>query len=150
VSSALKNSAADVVRQALVDSGETQEVGESPWPTYAVNVPPTPDNVVVVANGTDVVDRTMRGTLVLHSGFQLRVRSQAFNDGLLFANELQRWLAETQAPFTVTSGPTLGANSYSVLCFVRIGPVLKLGMNVPNDKRFNFTINALAVIRGLN
>jgi hypothetical protein len=136
----LANTPADIVRQLLLDDGFSS--------VYALVLPPTPDICTTVFNTTDVIDaRTMRGNLNIHFGIQIRVRDDSADDGAARAAEIQRWMAEDVLNAVVTGGVRLLTNSYKVYNFAKIGPVLKLGMDVGNDKRFNFTINALVVIR---
>ena len=144
MSSALKNAPADIVRQLMLDKAVAPNV-------FAGVVPALPDDLVTVFNTTDVIDaRSMRATLMQHYGIQLRIRSDVFDTGNALAAELQRWMAEDVLNEIVTGGVRLQANQYKLYNFAKIGPVLRLGMDVSNDKRFNFTVNALVVIKGLN
>lgn len=153
MNSALAFSPADVVRRLFTQEGQCAEPSFNgaqytggAWPAFAGVIPASPDELVAVFNGTDVVDaRTMRGNIMEHFGLQVRVRSGTFDTAQAFARALRKWMAESVLRTSVSGGPRL-TKTYLLRNFAKFSPVMSLGMNIPNDKRFNFTFNMLAVI----
>lgn len=74
---AFSHSPAEVVAQALIDSGLTFIYSSPQWPTFIGEEPDTPDKVVTIYDTTPVKDgRTMTdGEVILHYGLQIRIRS---------------------------------------------------------------------------
>jgi hypothetical protein len=148
MSVALQHSPADVTARVLVALGlvadpETDPPG-SPWPVFVADEPDRPDNCVTVYDTTSTNDgRSMRdGENWQHRGIHVRVRAIDHPTGSAKAEAISVALAEDVYRETVV----IGAATYSVHCFAAVGDPISLGKEVPESRRFLFTINATLAI----
>jgi len=153
VSAPLLDSPANILRQLLVDlalaaepsfNGDGRYTGGA-WPAFANTLPPMPDQLLCVTATDDQDDGgDMHGNLYFHYACQIRARGANETTTKLKAYAVQ--VALFQPSNVQRRTVTVGANNYEVWCVIP-GPVLNIGMGVPNDKRFNSTCNVKMPIR---
>ncbi len=155
---ALTDSPSDIVRKMLVDLGVSSEptfdpgppvrYTGGPWPAFSGAEPQMPDNCITAYWTTDQDDGgDMHGNLYFHYGVQLRFRGDARDALKAKAHAVQLavfQVACVNRHVTVTAS----GKSYTVVAAIP-GPILDLGMNAPNDKRFLMTCNLRVPIRAL-
>ena len=145
---ALVHSPADVVRQHLIDAGlGTAPSASGSWPVFAIGEPSEPDNCLTVYDTAgSSAGRTMPdGEIQGMYGIQVRIRSATHALGWAKANAIGAHLSEVAYQEVVH----YGASNYLIHCFSRIGDVIPLGKNVPDTRRFLFTLNCMVNLRQL-
>lgn len=133
------NTAAEVMRQLLIDIGQGNDGGTS-WPVFDSNEPNAPDNVITCydTQGIDDGRSNLDGTLWAHLGVQIRVRSMGVAVGRTKANAVRKALSEA-----IRRTVWIGTAQYWVSNVARIGQVLALGKEKPDSNRNIFTLNVL-------
>lgn len=150
----LLHSAADIVRQLLVDMELCVDYvdDKTSWAAFASGEPDLPDDCVTVydtegrQHGRDMVVNLREE----HEGFQVRVRSRNHQRGFAKAKEIgiafDQSVSDVQVGLLDEEGDTV---SYLVDAITRTGVVLSIGKDAPNSKRNLFTINAIVSLRML-
>jgi hypothetical protein len=141
------HSPAKIIRELLIALGLGQRAPVEPWPVYALSEPEAPDNVLTVFNTTGVDHGRIMATgeRDTHEGIQIRVRSASEEDGYLHAKNICRLLDTT----VLRTGVALEAISYRVNSFNRTSPIICLGKESPESKRYLFTVNGLIALEQL-
>lgn len=146
----LDHSPADIVRWLLVAKSLGSAWNASPqltWPVYAAGEPPKPDNVITIYDTTGISHGSVMtdGELQGHYGFQIMVRALDHPTGFAKANRIRATLAQSVDDVTVSIPHLTAAGSalYVVQNIAQIGDVISLGANVPNEKTFRFSLNAV-------
>lgn len=138
---------ADVVARLMVQMAigtEPVEEGEDgAWPVYTPREPDDPDECLTVRTTTPTDDgrEMIGGQRRQHYGIQIRVRARTEEACWNKANEIEVWLNEAVYEESVT----VGANHYTVHCFVRTN-VIPLGKGLPSNVRNLATVNAMVAI----
>ena len=115
------------------------------WPVYEDMEPASPDNVITVYNTTPRVHGRTHpaGTTQQHYGFQVRIRGTTAPVAWLRANTIaEAFDGQYQSIVTI-------AGTEYVVHAVHHNGIVRIGKNVPTDKRSLYTMNPLAVIKQL-
>lgn len=147
MSVALLHSPGDITRWLLIGLGLGADPEESTvWPIFATSEPDAPDNCLTLydTTGSDDGSSMIDGELYTHHGVQVRIRAATHSGGgYAKASAIRHALAELVHDETVH----VGATTYLVQCYARIGEVLTLGKDAPNSKRSLFTLNATVSLK---
>lgn len=129
------NTAAEVLAQLLVDSGET-------WTVRATVEPDAPDRCITIYDtvGRSEPRNSPTKRKLTHHGVQVRVRAEDHKVCFQKARELATWLDEIDF-----DGVTLDGTDYRVTTVSRTTEVLSIGKESGVSKRNLCTINGLAV-----
>lgn len=144
----LTHSPADVMRWLLVrlGLGTDHRLGGT-WPVYVGGESEKPVNMITVYDtvGTDDGSVMVGGELQGHYGFMVRVRSEYHSLGWTKANAIRANLAENcyDLVVNVPAYRATPAGVYVVGNCANIGSVMALGLNVPNEKSWLFTVNGV-------
>jgi hypothetical protein len=142
----LSHSPAKIVRQLLINSEVARQVPLVPWPVYALSEPESPDDVLTVFNtsGVDHGRLMPTGERSQHEGIQVRVRAASEEEGYIKSMEVAEFFDRV-----LRVEVALGDNTYILHSFNRTSPVISLGKESPESKRYLFTINGLLLVEEL-
>lgn len=142
------HSPSEILRRVLIGLGVAADPPAGPWPIYRGNEPSNPDNCLTVydtegmSDGRSMID----GEAYEHPGFQLRIRAVGHGTGHAKASELRHALAERIGMLAVgVAGGS--AVTYLLHSANRLSGVISLGKDVPDSKRYLFTINGTLALR---
>lgn len=165
----LFHSPARIVQQLLIDlghatdpddaTGDDQSYGD--WPVFRGNPPDRPDNIIVVTDtvGPNFGDTQVDGEFQERGGFQLMVRSQAYEEGFRKLHAVAVHLSRLSCRHVTieltdelfVTGPPPGIThtelTYFVQSFKQTTNVLRLGTDTPQGKRLLFSVNFHAPFR---
>lgn len=142
----LPHSPADVIRWLMIqDAVATDPADDDTWPAFESFEPDRPDNCITVydTTGRDSGRSMVDGELMEHFGFMVRVRAYDKPTGWTKVKAIHLWMQET---VSWSSKVTIGAYRYRVPA-IAMGPILRVGNESPESKRFVHTINATSAIR---
>ena len=141
-------SPAVILSEYLIDQGLfTAPSDEDSWPLYISSVPDA-DTVendlggIYDSEGLKDGRIMSSGETIFHYGFQVRVRSEDYQDGWDKLHEVNELLvAVTNEVVTVASV------DYLVESISQISSIMSLGVEEGTKRRYNFTVNFLATIK---
>jgi hypothetical protein len=134
---------AKILHQALVDATHVLEPVANPtgqWRAY-INHLPDEDDVISVSDTTGVKDgRHMSGEVIVHPGFQIRIRTAEEDDGQARGRLIANWM-DTVDSLAVT----IGATNYTIHAISRTGDLISIGQE-SESRRIGFTLNGTMTI----
>lgn len=151
MSGSLTHTPAQVLRYLIIDLGlGALPSSGSTWPVYAVAMPDTPDNLVMV---TDTAGRQggremVHGERAEHPGWQVMVRCNepraavAKANAIAMAFDAVRW---NSVAVQELSGTT--QTIYTVHAITRTSGVLPIGRETPASGRHLVTVNGIVSLR---
>lgn len=133
-------SAAEVVRQLLVDLGVADDPPDGAYPARALGEEDTPDDHITVYNTTAArLGRVhTSGKFVQNPGFQVRVRSGDETTALVKADAIRTALSGV-----LRRTVTVDAVDHTVQCVSQLGEVIDLGVDTPQTRRRLCTLNGV-------
>jgi hypothetical protein len=141
----LEDSPAAVITAYLINEGKMYADTSNTWPMYVSSLP---DGINVVDNAGAAYDtlpvkdgRLMSGSLILHHGVQIKMRSVVYDDGWDKMQEIVSLLDTV-----VNELVTVGSNTY-VISSISRNPVFPLGVEPGTKRRNLFTVNLLVTMR---
>lgn len=142
----LDHDPSDILRHLLVDLGlGTMPEDDGLWPIFDQSEPENPDNCITLfdTEGRTFGRIAVTGQLIEYYGIQIRIRCNRRNDGKAKARALEYALDQSIHLNTVSIAEDTGTATayYTVWGFHRSTQILPLGTDVPNGKRFLWTIN---------
>jgi hypothetical protein len=135
------NSAAEIIRSAIVAEGLGVLISVSPsgeWPVFAAHLPDSLDNAICVYDTPGVREGRIQetGKSVGKPGWQVRVRSVDYADGIAKIGAIADYFD------TVLRLPVeVGAFDYVIQAITQTGTILPLGQNNDEKRRYHFTLN---------
>lgn len=151
MSTYLDHDAADIVRYLLIDIGlGTDPSDNGLWPIYDQSQNDKTDNAIFcfdtegVTHGRNMVT----GEIQQYYGVQVMVRCNRRNDGKAKAKAIEYALDRTVRLNTVSIAQDTGTatSNYTVWSFKRTSQLLPLGTDIPNGKRYLWTINGIVAV----
>lgn len=99
--------------------------------------------MITVYDTTGLNDmRDMHGNLWQHYGLQVRARSATYDGGYDKLETIRRAMAVVSM-----ASVTIDGVEYTIFCFAKMGPVLRIGTDAPTSKRRLFTMNLFVTIQ---
>lgn len=138
-------SPADITSRVLIALGVLSAPDDGlSWPCFVNGEPPDPDNIVTVYDtaGSDDGRSMIDGSVLGHYGINIRIRATKHTTGWNKARTIFDAISNDVYQHIVT----IGAVSYLVWCFSKIGDILSVGKE-PNSQRNIFTLNALISVK---
>lgn len=160
-SSTLNHPVSSVIRQYMIDVGLSVshfdydsllslEGTGSNWGTFTVNLPSTPDNVIVILDqeGDTFPQLQASGMKLVYSGIQILVRCHNYVAGYRKANQIYTNFTEGFDPLTITIGESeLDFTDYALTGIKASSPVLPLGRERDADsENYLFSTNFLVCL----
>lgn len=151
MSGPLDHSAADVIRNLLIDLGHgTAPSDAAAWPVYVSVLPDLPDSVIVVIDQTGELQGKLHPTseVVEREGVQILVRDADHYNGHNKADDVAKGLdAVSQVGVRVGDVAGTGDATYTVHSVTRRSGPIALGKETPNSKRNLWSINVVTPLR---
>lgn len=151
MSGPLDHSAADIVRNLIIDLGHgTAPSAGNDWHVYVGVMPDTPDEAIVVIDTAGEIQGKLHpiGQVVDREGVQILVRALDHYDGANKADDVAKGLdAVTQRGVTVGDVAGTGDATYTVHAITRRSGPIALGKETPDSKRSLWSINFVAALR---
>lgn len=147
---AAARSAAEVVRQLLIDRGvavagtyAANTYTGQPWPAFASAEPDEPDECITVYDTTAQSDGRIAftGEVAEHPGIQIRVRAKDHLTGQVRAELIRTSLAAVYDALV-----TISSTAFLVRSFYRFGGILAIGKDSPRTRRSLFTMNMMMAL----
>lgn len=132
----------DIIQQLMIDIGLGVEPSNgTDWEVYASTEPDTPDNCLTVqqTTGVEIGNVSVDGKVLIHFGFQVRIRADGPTKGGAKANAIWNTLNEDVNWNTVTLDGTL----YCIDMITTVGDVLYMGKFRPANRLDLYSVNAL-------
>ncbi len=137
-------SAAEIVRQLLIDGGLGAESGNL-WVIYVGFLPDEIDNAICVYDTAGTLDGRIMSTgeQIEHFGIQIRVRGISYPDTRKKIEDVALFIAaQIRTLVTIDSNDV-----YLVHNISQRGGILSIGVELTDRKRHNFTVNAITTIK---
>lgn len=136
-----------IIAEFMIDEGIFTDPNTSKdWPLFVSFMPDDnalPDDIATIYDTPGVKDgRQMGGQNVLHPGFQVRIRSDIYDDGWEKASEVEEALQAV-----VRKNVSRDQRSYRLDNLSQASPILFLGLEDGSKRRNLFTINYLATLK---
>lgn len=151
MSGPLDHSAADIIRNLLIDLGHgTAPSDAGAWPVYVSVMPNSPDSTIVVIDQTGELQGKLHpiSRVVEREGVQILVRDAQHFDGHNKADNIAKGLdAVSQVGVRVGDVAGTGDATYTVHAVTRRSGPIALGKETPNSKRNLWSINVVSALR---
>lgn len=151
MSGPLDHSAADIVRNQIIDLGfGATPSSENEWPVYVSVMPSTPDEAIVCIDQAGEIQGKLHpiGQVVEREGVQILVRANDHFDGHNKADDIAKGLdAVSQSSVRVGDVAGTGDSTYTVSAITRRSGPIALGQETPDTKRELWSINFVAALR---
>lgn len=131
-----------ILQQLMINLGLAAAPGGT-WPCYVGNMPDTPDNCVATHDVAGKLEaKLMHGAIVQKYGVQVKVRSSGPVDGYVKVNAIEVALAAVHnAQVNVEDESGTSSSNYQVNAISQTSPILKLGPEQPQTRRYLWTWN---------
>lgn len=139
------NSPSRILQQFMIADGLfTDPVDMADFPLFKSHMPDKPDDAGTVYDTAGVKDGRLLtdGFVIIHYGFQVRVRSKDHDEGWVKISAVEKRM-ETVVGSTVVIAPL----TYTLQNISQSGSVLSLGREKNTQRRNLFTVNFLATIK---
>jgi len=142
-------SPADILRQAIVNSGNASLASlssDNEWPIFVGHMPDSPNDVLCVydTSGNRNGRIMSTGENIDKPGFQLRVRADDYAEAYSKINEITTYLSTIKMNVVAISG-----TSYKIHSVTKIGTILSLGQETDSHRRCEFTMNGTLTLTAL-
>jgi len=146
LSSTMLHSPVEILRASLIAGGLGVLRSESPsedWPIFVGHMPDAPDSAICVYDTAGVKDgRLMTGKTIRHHGWQIRVRTTAYDTGFVKMAMVSDYLDTVLREIVVIDETT-----YVIQAVIQTSGPVAVGQEPDVKRRENFTLNGMMTLQ---
>ena len=139
----MNHSAAQVLKQYLIDIGYFEDDLGDDWAIFVGSLPDKPYRAAAVYDTAGLLDGRIQssGEAIIHHGVQLRVRSDSYNVGWVKIHDAGVALSAAQNATVV-----LGTSTYTINNITTASSIVSLGPEEGSTRNVGFTSNFILTI----